>query len=313
MARDLVTGFKNEKNKLESSNIIRLFKIYTSPALYLAEYDQNVTFNSQIYTAMPMSSSSVSENSKGEVDSMSITIGNANRDMIAIVQGQEMIDLRVDIMEVFANNLSDPNAFVGDTFYISNISVTQEAAIFTLVNILNRADVMIPKRTYSKGVCQWRFKSIQCGFATGYADVNFTANSSQYSPNVPADDYVSWGAVTIYDPVLLQNVNVVSGNAQFIGDPIYIVYEQGNTTLLSKSRLELRHSTEWGVHEPWIALCKYEGKDALKRLWSKTVSGGGSLTTCDLTLSSSNGCESHNNRVRWGAFPGVGIGGRYYL
>lgn len=306
MSRNLVTNFKSEKNKLESSSIIRLFKIFTTTPLYFAEYDTNVTFNGQVYTAIPISSSPVSENSKGEVASMTITIGSANRDIIAIIQGEEMIDLRVDMLEVFANNLSDGNAFVGDTFYISNISITQEGAIFTLVNILSRADVIIPKRTYSKGVCQFRFKSLQCGFATGYADVVFTANS-------PSANYVSWGSVTIYDPVLLQNVNIIAGNAQWTADPIYVVYVQGSGTLLAKSRLELRHSTEWGVHEPWIALCKYEGKTALKRLWSKTVIGGGSLTTCDLTLTGANGCTNHNNRLRWGAFPGVGIGGRYYL
>ena len=306
MSRNLVSQYRDEKNKIESSSIIRLFKIFTSQPLYYAEYSENVVFGGQTYVAVPISSSPISENSKGEIASVSITIGSANRDIIAIIQGEELIDVHVDMLEVFANNLGDSNAYVGDTFYISNISVTQEAAVFTLVNILSRADVIIPKRTYSKGVCQWRFKSIQCGFATGYADVVFTANS-------PSADYVAWGGVTIYDPILLQNVNITSGNAQFIGDPIYIVYVQGSTTLLSKSQLELRHSTEWGVHEPWIALCKYEGKTALKRLWAKTVTGGGSLTTCDLTLSSSNGCENHNNRVRWGAFPGVGIGGRYYL
>lgn len=306
MSRDLTTNFKTEKNKLESSAIIRLFKIYASTEVYYAEYDQNVVFDGQTYTAIPISSSPVSENSKGEIDSMTVTIGSANRDIIAIIQGEEMIDLRVDMMEVFANNLGDPNAFVGDTFYISNISITQEGAVFTLVNILSRADVIIPKRTYSKGVCQFRYKSLQCGFATGYADVVFTANS-------PSANYVSWGAITILDPVLNQNVNILTGNTLWTADPIYVVYVQGSGTLLVKSRLELRHSTEWGVHEPWIALCKYEGKTALKRLWAKTVTGGGSLTTCDLTLTGANGCTAHNNRVRWGAFPGVGIGGRYYL
>lgn len=313
MSRDLTTNFKNEKNKLESSSIIRLFKIYASTELYYAEYDQDVIFDGQTYTAIPISSSPVSENSKGEIDSMTVTIGSANRDIIAIIQGEEMIDLRVDMMEVFANNLGDPNAFVGDTFYISNISITQEGAVFTLVNILSRADVIIPKRTYSKGVCQFRFKSLQCGFATGYADVNFKANMSQYSPEVPAADYISWASTTILDPVSGIYYGINAGNAQFTGDPIYIVWVQGTNNLLSKSRLELRHSTGFGTHSPWIALCKYEGKTALKRLWSKTVSGSGSLTTCDLTLTGDNGCTAHNNRVRWGAFPAVGIGGRYYL
>src|SRR4030065_620290 len=303
MSRNLVNNFRTEKNKLQSAGVIRLFKIFKTTPLYYAEYSEDVVFGGQTYVAVPISSSPISENSKGEIASVSITIGSANRDIIAIIQGEELIDIRVDMLEVFANNLGDSNAYVGDTFYISNISVTQEAAVFTLVNILSRADVIIPKRTYSKGVCQWRFKSIQCGFATGYTDVVFTANS-------PSADYISWGAVTMYDPVLLQNVNISSGSALWIDEPIYIVYVQGSGTLLSTKIDNLYHSTGHGVHEPWVPLCRYDGHLSLKRLWSKTVSGSGSLTTCDLTLSGDNGCISHDNRIRWGAFPAVGMGGR---
>lgn len=305
MPRNLTTNFRDEKNKLESAAIIRLFKIYTTPPIYYAEYDKDVTFGGQLYTAIPMSSTAVSETSSGEVSSITVTIAAAQQDIIAIMQNQEMTGLRVDMLEVFANNLADQNAYVGDTFFISSISVTQDSASFALQNILSRADVIIPKRTYSKGVCQFRFKSLQCGFALGYADVSFTATNPT----------ISWGGVSIIDPVTGQNVNISGGNATFTGDPIYIVYQQGSTTLLSKSRGELKSSTGYGTHPTWVALCKYEGGNTpdIKSFWSKTVSGTGSLTTCDLTLSGGNGCINHNNRMRWGAFPGVGIGGRYYL
>lgn len=36
---------------------------------------------------------------------------------------------------------------------------------------------------------------------------------------------------------------------------------------------------------------------------------GGSLSTCDLTFSGTNGCIAHGNQVRFGGFPGVGSNG----
>src|SRR3990170_236264 len=136
MSRNLVTNYRTEKNKLESAQVIRLFQIYTASSLYYAEYSENVVFGGQTYVAVPISSSPISENSKGEIASVSITIGSANRDIIAIIQGEELIDVRVDMLEVFANNLGDSNAYVGDTFNMSTrTSINSSTKIIAIMSL----------------------------------------------------------------------------------------------------------------------------------------------------------------------------------
>jgi phage-related protein len=297
LSRTFSTGFRDEKNKLESAQVIRLFKIYTSTPLYLAEYDTDITFDSNTYTAVPMASSSTSENISGKIDSLSVTIGNANRDMVAIIQAEDLMDVQVDMIEVFANNLGDPNACIRDTYYISNISVKAEAAIFTLDSLLMRVDIILPRRTFSKGTCQWVFKSSQCGFMVNYANVNFTANS-------PSANYISWAPTTIG----VTSIN--AGNAQYTGERLIIYYIEGNSVLVGETNVnEFLKSKS----PKWVALAAYNGGTQITRYWSKTVSGSGNTDSCDYIRDGSNGCGAHNNSTRFGGFPGIGNYGRYYL
>ena len=304
MTRNITSTFKTEKNKLESASIIRLFKVYTSTPLYLAEYDTNITFDANTYLATPMTSSSVSENSSGKIDSLSISVANANRDMIAIIQAEDLIDVRVDMIEVFANNLGDANAKISDTYYISNISVTQEAATFTLDSLLMRVDMLLPRRTFSKGTCQFVFKSAQCGFLVNYSNVDFTANS-------PSSNYISWAGTTI------GAVSINAGNAHFTGERLYIYYIEGNSTLQSTIQegdlYSKEYNPDYGTRvAKRIALARYDGGTQIIRYWPKTVTGSGDVNSCDLTLEGDNGCKAPNNK-RFGGFPGAGNRGRFYL
>src|SRR3972149_3078322 len=292
MSRDLTTAYRDEKNKLEGDAIIRLFKIYTSTPLYLAEYDKDVVFNGQTYIATPMTSAEVSENTIGSIDSITIGVGNADRNMIAMIQGQDFIDVRVDMLEVYANNLSDPNAYIKDVYYISNISVTTDAAVFTLDSLLMRVGLLLPKRTYSKGTCQFKFKSIQCGFGAEYRNITFNVSGTK------AWSTISWPNGTIYGQ------STGSGSYSFAPEfsSVYVYYTVGSVILNT-----INYPTKFSRSQVYIPLCKYNGGTDIEYYWSQTVNvtdyPNADINTCDFTLSGDNGCMAHNNKVRFGGFP----------
>lgn len=76
-----------------------------------------------------------------------------------------------------------------------------------------------------------------------------------------------------------------------------VTFELGIGNILAKTFPRRRQTRDF---------CQWRYKEA------NTCGYTGGLATCDLTLKGANGCEVHNNVIRFGAFPGINNSGSRY-
>lgn len=177
--RTLTSTFKSEKNSPNNKPIF-LYTVYDydgATDLFFAEYDANVTFDSQLYTATPIQHDFVGENSQGEIDSIQVTISNANRVLQSYLENYDFRGIKVKITIVWSNQLADPTTKIEDTFYIDTYTATQEAVTFTLTSKFDLLDVQLPFGKYLRNTCRWLplgFKGTECGYAGATATCDGT-------------------------------------------------------------------------------------------------------------------------------------------
>jgi lambda family phage minor tail protein L len=165
--RSLTAEVKTEKNSPTNKPIF-LYEVFDydgATHLYYAEYDANVTFDSQTYTAIPIKHDFVGENTQGEIDMVRITIGNANRVLQSYLELYDLRKLKVKITIVWANRLNDPTAKIEDIFYIDSYTATEQAVEFVLSSKFDVLDVKLPFSKYFRNSCRFVFKGAECQYA----------------------------------------------------------------------------------------------------------------------------------------------------
>jgi lambda family phage minor tail protein L len=176
MARDLSNTFVFEKNK-SSNRPINLYIIEKYDGvndLRFAQYDADVTYQGDVYSRFPLTHENISENTQGEIDQVVVTLSNISR----LIQGYlETYDLRgkkVTIRKVWANQLSDPNAFTDMIYFIDSYTADENNVVVTLSSKFDVRDFELPARRYSRNYCSWKFKSPECGYLGAQGECNKT-------------------------------------------------------------------------------------------------------------------------------------------
>jgi lambda family phage minor tail protein L len=175
--RTVNATFTDEKNKAENRPI-KLYKVENydgaSAHLFFAGWDVNVTFDGQLYTAFPITHDVISENNRGAIDAVRVTVGNVSR----LIQGYlELYDFRgkkVIIKTVWADQLADASAYIDDVFYIDSYVADAKDVVFTLTSKFDLLDIDLPGRRYSRNHCGWKFKGTECGYAGAETSCNKT-------------------------------------------------------------------------------------------------------------------------------------------
>lgn len=168
MPLTLTNTFKTEKNKQENAPVA-LYTVHdydgAGSNLYFAEYDTDVVYNSVTYLRFPITHEFIGENNQGEIEQVKVRISNISRLIQAYLENYDWRNKKVTIKLVWANQLSDPDAYIDFTYYIDNYSAGQDVAEFTLSPKLDVLTVTLPSRTFSRNYCLWVFKSAECGYA----------------------------------------------------------------------------------------------------------------------------------------------------
>ncbi len=176
MARNLSETFKAEKNKSSNKpiNLYVIEKYNGVDDLRFAEYDSDVTYRGDVYSRFPLSHENIGENTQGEIDQVNVTLSNVSR----LIQGYlEQYDLRgkkVVIRKVWANQLTDPNAYTDSIYYIDSYTADEKDVVFTLSSKFDVRDLELPARRFSRNYCAWKFKSGECGYAGAESECNKT-------------------------------------------------------------------------------------------------------------------------------------------
>lgn len=186
------TAFFSESRK-QSNQPIFLYTIYDYDGAgsnkYFAAYDVNVTFDSIEYEKFPITHSEITENTKGEIDTVNVQISNISRLIEFYLQSYDLRGKKVSIKMVWANLLNDPDCFIEFSNYIDSYTSNVKDVIFSLMSKFDILDVTLPGRIYLRGKCQWIFKSTECGYTGAETSCNKTRTRCKELAN-----YLRFGA-----------------------------------------------------------------------------------------------------------------------
>jgi lambda family phage minor tail protein L len=190
-------GDITSRKNAETNKPIFLYKIHEyngSADLFLAEYDQNVTFDGQVYSAFPITHEFIEANSTGQISQIKLKVANVNRFIQAYIEAYDFRGKQVDIIMVFADKLDDAAAKVMETLYIDSYSCNEKTVEFSLTSKIDVIDLPIPSGKYLRTHCRWVFKGTECAYAGAEGECNRTfqrckelANQERFGgfPSIP--------------------------------------------------------------------------------------------------------------------------------
>jgi len=183
-------AFRNETRKRATQPIF-LYTIYDYDGAgnnkYFAAYHTNIKFGDddpQIeYIKFPITHDQITENTKGEIDTVKVQLSNIARYVEYYLQNYDLRGKKVSIKMVFFNLLDDPDAFVEFSNYIDSYRSNVKDVVFSLVSKFDILGVTIPLRMFIKSHCQWLFaspairalgKGSECGYTGSEETCNLT-------------------------------------------------------------------------------------------------------------------------------------------
>lgn len=171
------TAFLEEKNKNTNAPIY-LYTVYDyddlGTNLNLAEWGDDVTFDGIVYNKFPIKHDEIGENSQGQVPSIKLTVANVSRVIQYYLETYNWRGKKVLIRLVWLAQIADADAKLDFVYYIDSYIANEKIAEFVLLPKVNALGLELPKRTYSRNYCQWRFKGTECGYASGESECNKT-------------------------------------------------------------------------------------------------------------------------------------------
>lgn len=163
----------NDLNKLASNEkliVLLEVEIPSSDILYLANYNANVTFLGNKYQAFLFNMGEITSG-KGEVPQFEIKIDNTSRGINSLMMDYD-IYLKANGIEgnqIYANiivvNTVDLSDYVlKERFELVSWDMDSKFASFKL-GASNPFTQKYPSRAIYADFCQWKFKSLQCGYS----------------------------------------------------------------------------------------------------------------------------------------------------
>lgn len=181
--RDINANFTTEKNA-ETNSPIHLYTIFDYDGvgnnLYYAEDKAQVTFDGQAYSPFPITYEHISEQSKGQIDSVEIRTSNVNRIVQSYLEQYDLRNKKISIKTVWRDQLADADAFIEDIYYIDSYTADEYSVVFLCTSKLDILNRQIPGRTYSRNACPFIFKDTEtCQYVGAESTCNKTKQQCQ--------------------------------------------------------------------------------------------------------------------------------------
>jgi len=232
--RELSQQAQDQKDKLYNRPI-ELYRVFLDQeTLYFADYSQDIDFfdeqgNPVTYISFPIKRESINTEVDNKVDSVSVSIANANKEISSYIAHTEFQGRKMQIIKVFLDangtvinagiasrggfeqlvesiemaGLNDPaNENIIFEGYMDAPSVNQDAMSVNVVSTLDTLDKELPARNYTIH-CGWKFGDAStCGISVPSKTGTIDSISSDYmtiniSAITEANNYWKYGNVTI--------------------------------------------------------------------------------------------------------------------
>jgi len=165
--KNISATLRIEKNKLASAYPwVPLFKFtFPSPVgnIFLVGNNEDVTYQSQVYTAFDIDVELPSEQTSSKVPECTIKAANQSRafeNMIILTSGG--VDSLVTIIVVNTNNLGDDYSLLTWQFYILQTTCSNQDVAMTC-SLYSPMDMRFPPDRYFGTTCRYQYyKGIEC-------------------------------------------------------------------------------------------------------------------------------------------------------
>jgi lambda family phage minor tail protein L len=176
-----------EKLRAKQKKPIFLYTIYDylgdGSDKCFAAYNHDVVFDGVTYTAFPITHDQITENTKGEIDSVKVQCSNVSRLIEYYLQNYDLRGKKVSIKLVDADLLDNPDAYIEHVNFIDSYTSNVKDVVFTLMSKFDILNLMLPSILWMRDWCQWEFASpavraLGRGDECGYTGAETTCNRS---------------------------------------------------------------------------------------------------------------------------------------
>lgn len=288
-----------EKNQLYSKNpwiALLLVDVDGSDYWRLAAYPEDVTWNSETWTACPIYLENISEAASGRLEGLNVHVANVNQAVSAYVENNSLLGNDVTIYFVNKAHLDVTSDVPEYTYRINRISTTDTVALFELGhNDLMR--LQWPWQRFVRDRCRFRYRGARCTYPNdefsyiSQQDLKVGGDVVKYGGwNVINSANADYFDIAIYHPSELRIV-VTSGGPfnwddttrtgpyvykTFTGDfDFYCLYESTSTSNTS-GFFVIQSTTD---SDDWIAIGCNEIASVDNIILRNTTNGSSSDTT----------------------------------
>ena len=185
-----IASAHEELAKINPSAIIELFELRLDSDLHgsndvfrfhagaNADVTGNIVFNGQTYSRIPLKAEGFEYTNTGTLPRPTFTISNLSSTITALLLqinattagndlgGAEVRRIRTLKKYLDGESTADPNAqFPQERWFIDRkASETRDFVTFELASKFDLAGQKIPKRQIIANICQWKYKSPECGY-----------------------------------------------------------------------------------------------------------------------------------------------------
>lgn len=184
---DLPPAFIVTKNKLhdDGSALVLVEINFSTDTLRLVRNTENITWNSEIWSAFPFEIDQIGEAKNGEASHIQIKVSNISRAVQAFIEEYDGgVDADVIIRVVHSKHLNEVLPLLRLDTKVINTSADSHFVSFTLGSI-RIWNLRFPRNKIMKNYCRWRFKSSQCGYVGPENLCNKTLSQCRVYNNSP--------------------------------------------------------------------------------------------------------------------------------
>lgn len=171
--RQLTAALTQEKNKLTTASAwlpLITVEVNATTVLRLVPNPATVTFDGENYAPFGCEIEEVSQDAKGGLHDVSISVSNVTREISAYIEFNELRGARVSIKYVNSANLADPDAVVLEERYeIMSIHVKGSQFVTFILGHDRIQQHQFPSGRFFRDSCRWIYKSPECGYVGGLA------------------------------------------------------------------------------------------------------------------------------------------------
>ena len=215
-----ISAVYEDLSVLEPNAIVELFQLHLDATLHgsadifyfhngvNADVSGNVVWNGQSYVRLALEASGFDYTSSGSLPRPRLAVSNIGSSITALLLQVNLITtgndlggakvVRIRTLKKYLDGQAgaDPHAkFPDEIWYVDRKSNENRSVVeFELASKFDLVGVMLPRRQIIANVCQWRYRSAECGY-TGPPVADANDNVLQGSTNALLNDYLQKSAI----------------------------------------------------------------------------------------------------------------------